>query len=1162
VSVERTLLAGVAIPLTAVGTISSLADGPRKLLGVLGWSLPPGVDDIGLAGLSIGAVGDRLTAWVELTSDPEADEGATAATLAELAIAVGEVVVDLSRVELSAPQDYLDRTGIVDEFLPRLLDLYLLQSLAVAARPVFDVAALLGLVELRREPADPARFQVAHLRHVVHWDRFATLVTDPGALPRDVYGWGTTAYDARGLVANLGAVLQHLAIGVRHRDLGALPLMRLHGGPPPAHPPVPQVFLPLTGTDVAGSSEAGLTVFGLPPTTAGGPDGGLGLAPYARGTTELRVPLSKRASVGLAASGDLGSGIALVLRPDTDPALRTGLNEETPGDGATGAGITVDLTFAAPNGTDPVSLLAEDDLSLTGRSFAAAVRVAVDDDGVEAVVRLTVTDGRLVVTGTGLPFLDALLPDDGLTADFDADLSYSSRHGLRLSGQAALTVARIVARRFGPLTIDQVDLSLGTADGGLAASAGIAATLALGPVDLSVTGVGVRTTIGPGPGNLGAGQLSVRATPPTGIGVSIDAEVVTGGGFVAKQATGDYLGALELQLGRIGVKAIGVFSPGRDWSMLVLLYARIPPVQIGFGFTLDGIGGLVGLQRGVDVSGLAAAMKTGGFDDLLFPADPVGEATRIISRLRTLFPPRPRCLTIGPMVDIHWGKPTIITARLAVLLQLDDALGGGPLRLTQIVVVGQLRVAVGPTEQDPDARVLLLIIDVLGFWNLAERRYGFLARLRDSSVAGIDLTGSLAVWGEYGDHPRFLLAAGGFNARFKDVPTQLTGTLDRLTGSFSVGRFEFALNGYFAVTPATIQAGLNLSATAKIGPVGLRGELGLEVLIYRRPRTHFIFDFRFVAEVTYRGRSLAGVKVAGTIEGPGRWHVVGKVSFSILWWDISKSFDESWGTPPPRLTERVDVSALLAAELAKPENWSAEPPVGSTAMVSLALRRGETTVRAHPLGRFVFTQQVAPFGLTLEKFGDADVAGTDHFEIEATLGGRPIAEAVPGADARTVREHFARAQFLEVSEEDRMTKPAYEQLDAGLAFSSGAFEVGEPVRAELAYETSYLDLETGEVRPEPSPTLPTAGLRDDLLQRLGRFAAAGRAPERQAEQAATVRLPLTVTDPPVVAADRGTLDTVEVEGPATTAQMVVEQRVRRLGRAETQTVEDFELVRT
>jgi hypothetical protein len=426
-------------------------------------------------------------------------------------------------------------------------------------------------------------------------------------------------------------------------------------------------------------------------------------------------------------------------------------------------------------------------------------------------------------------------------------------------------------------------------------------------------------------------------------------------------------------------------------------------------------------------------------------------------------------------------------------------------------------------------------------------------------VAGIDLTGSLAVWGEYGDRPRFLLAAGGFNARFRDVPAQLNGTLDRLSGSFSVGRFDFTLAGYFAVTSATIQAGLDLQATAKIGPVGLEGAIGVEVLIYRRPRTYFIADFRISAAVTYRGRSLAGVKVSGTIEGPGRWHVVGKVSFSILWWDISKSFDESWGDPPPPLTERIDVRALLAAELAKPENWSAEPPVRTSAMVTLAPRRGEPGVRAHPLGRLVFAQQVAPLGLRLERFGDAAVAGPDLFTVESvTVGGRPLAEALPQAGRRPVREHFARAQFVEMTEEDRLRRPAYEEMDAGVEFASAAYEVSpRPVRADLEYETSYLDLETGGTRPEPE--VPTAATSADLLQQLGRFGAAGRASFRFAEAMAAVRLPLAVSDPPVAAADQRTLTAVELGEPATTAQVVVEQRIRRAGLVGAQVVEAYEL---
>jgi hypothetical protein len=229
-------------------------------------------------------------------------------------------------------------------------------------------------------------------------------------------------------------------------------------------------------------------------------------------------------------------------------------------------------------------------------------------------------------------------------------------------------------------------------------------------------------------------------------------------------------------------------------------------------------------------------------------------------------------------------------------------------------------------------------------------------------------------------------------------------------------------------------------------------------------------------------------------------------------------------------------------------------------MVTLAPRRGDLAPRAHPLGRFVFAQQVVPFGLALDRFGDAGLAGLNEFDVEGvTVGGRPLASAAPQAVRQPVREHFARAQFIEMSEEDRLTRPAYEELDAGVEFSSLAFEVpARAVRTGLTYETSYLDLSTGEIREDPTPATTTSGLGHDLLQRFGRYGAAGQATRRRTEQAATVRRTFRVGAPPVLAADRTTLEAVPLAGPATTAQLVLEQRIRRAA-SPAQVVESFEL---
>ena len=67
---------------------------------------------------------------------------------------------------------------------------------------------------------------------------------------------------------------------------------------------------------------------------------------------------------------------------------------------------------------------------------------------------------------------------------------------------------------------------------------------------------------------------------------------MTGGGYLyLDPAAGEYAGALELTIEKIGVKAIGMLStkmpdgsPG--WSLLLFLYFQLPPIQLSFGFTL------------------------------------------------------------------------------------------------------------------------------------------------------------------------------------------------------------------------------------------------------------------------------------------------------------------------------------------------------------------------------------------------------------------------------------------------------------------------------------------------------------------------------------------------------------------------------------------------
>lgn len=1074
-SVERSLLAGVGSALTVAGSLAQLSGGPRRVLASLGWDLPPAVEDIGLAELDLRDVGTRLTAWSAVAANPAASADDEAGALLELGEAVISALADLGDLDLDAPQDYLDRTKIKDEFLTRLLDLYLIQSCAVASRPTFDLALLLGWFELTPHEADPQRFQVAHLRHVVRWDRISALFSEPAQLMRDVYGWGTPQFDADALVGRLGGCLQHVGTGVRRRELHPVPLARLHGGPPPpgATTPHRQLFLTLLGSEGALDGEAGITVFGLPPTAVGGADGGIGLGPYADGTATLRVPLTSTLSVGLEAQADLGTGLALVVRPQSDPQLRTGLNEPTPGTGTPGARVRIDLTrTAAPDST--LTLLAMDGARVEAASIALAIEVDVDGRGTDAAVRLRVLGCRVSVTGEGSSFVAAVLPPGGVSATADFTLSWSHRDGVQLDGRAQLETAVAVGLSLGPLTIDAVNLALAV-DDGIAASAALGVTLRLAGAQIVIDGIGLRAAVTAGPGSLGSADLTIAGKPPTALGFSIDTGVVRGDGFIGFDAGRDeYSGVLELAIGPIAIKAIALLTTklpdGRPgWSLLLLLYSEFEAVQLGYGFTLDGVGGVVGIHHGVSTQALQDGLRSGALEGVLFPPNPIASAPSLFGRLRLVFPIVPRALTVGPALKLGWGTPAIVRIDLGIVIQIDDVLGGGTAQpqVSRVVLVGTLAVKL-PAGTGADVPELLkLLVDVVGSYELREKALSIDARLRDSHVAGLPLNGSLVVRARFGEQPNLILAVGGLHPRFTHLPPGLPAQ-ERIGFELRYDIVTVRIKGYVAVTSNTFQVGADADIVAQGGNFKITAALGFDALFELEPVFHFEIDFRVSAAIKYRGRSLASVKVKGVLRGPGRWEVSGRASFSILFWDVSIGFELGWGDSPALPAASVAVGEQLVAALADPANWAAQLPLGGAALVTL--RRGagsDGAVAAHPLGELVVTQNVVPLGVEITRVGTARPSDGNRFDIAAfSVGGRTIAAPV------LRDEHFARSRYFDLEPEQRLSTPSFERMRAGVAVSTADYRVADDqVAFNPDFETVYL----GEPAPPPPPAPTTVG---------------------------------------------------------------------------------------
>ena len=183
---------------------------------------------------------------------------------------------------------------------------------------------------------------------------------------------------------------------------------------------------------------------------------------------------------------------------------------------------------------------------------------------------------------------------------------------------------------------------------------------------------------------------------------------MSGGGFIAfDEADARYLGALGLSVGDISIGAVGVLDTRlpdgtKGYSLVVVAAATFPPVQLGFGFSLDGLGLLIGVNRTMDVPSLQALARAGHLDDLMFPADLADRAPQVAANLAAEFPAAQGHFVIGPAVQLQWGADGLVDIEVGVLIELSDA--GGGISLLRVALLGFVhRAAVGQRRQRDQA---------------------------------------------------------------------------------------------------------------------------------------------------------------------------------------------------------------------------------------------------------------------------------------------------------------------------------------------------------------------------------------------------------------------------------------------------------------------------
>ncbi|MFC0542520.1 DUF6603 domain-containing protein [Kutzneria chonburiensis] len=934
--------------------------------------------------------------------------GRIEAALSEVAAAIrsaGPGLPGITQAQIDALVD-----GLPGKLVDRLLA-------AVLSPPVFT---LLGVVERTFHSGDPTNPAAPPYESVsVHLDRLLPALTNPAGQLARLYGWGTGAFDA----AKLFGVLEDV---LTTAGLPALFIPAADGNPPQL-----QAFaLDLTPT----ADGQGLRFEAVLPGSGAATVRPHGLQPWWDGNLAVNVDFP------VGTSGELRPPFNLTVQP--------------PSSGQLDGSATLSLT-AKPE--QPFVLIGQAGGS---RLEVGAVTLSM---GMELVVDLgtghahgvptvsgELSGGKLVIdTSQGDGFIATVLRGLHLESDFQVGFVFDPAGGLRFTGGGGLQVQVPVHIELGPVEIQQVYLSASVDGGRVPVELSAGFTVALGPIKASVDRLGVLVDLSfpDGGGNVGPAQLDLGFKPPTGIGLEVDAGIVKGGGFLsADPDRGEYAGALQLEFaGLVELTAIGLISTRmpdgtNGFSLLVVIATEFGGggIQLGYGFTLLAVGGVLGLNRGMNLTALVEGVRSGSIESVLFPKDVIANAPRVLSDLRAFFPPRQGSFLIGPMAKIGWGTPTLVSVSLGVIVEVPPG---------NVAILGLLK-CVLPTEQLP---LLVLQVAFVGALEVDKSRLWFYAEIFDSHILTVTIDGGMGLLVAWGDNPDFVLTVGGFHPSFRPpalpfpVPDRISVDILNRPGEL------IRVQGYFAVTSNTVQFGASAQLQLGFSEFFIEGHLSFDALFQISP---FAFVIEVSAGVSLKafGVGVFGIDLDFALSGPAPWRAKGRGSISLLFFEISADFDISWGEERDTTLPRVPVLPLLAREITKLEGWQTRLPTGGTnPLVTLRPPDDVGDPVLHPLGTLFIRQRALPLNVRIDRVGAQLPSDGKRFSV------RPADTTL--VQVSTVADKFAMAQFQTMTDAEKLSQSAYQNQDAGLevAGAGGRLASARAVRRSTRYEQIIID---------------------------------------------------------------------------------------------------------
>lgn len=528
----------------------------------------------------------------------------------------------------------------------------------------------------------------------------------------------------------------------------------------------------------------------------------------------------------------------------------------------------------------------------------------------------------------------------------------------------------------------------------------------LGPLHVEVRSPSV-SIIDPHDGSL----LVLGPLPPHAFVAALDAAPVEGSGTLIRLPDG-LSGVLTADLGVAQAAALASLREvnGQPSFLAVLSAGFTPGLQLGFGFQIGRIGGLVGINRTLSTDTLSRRIADGSAAKVLFPLDIGQDSIAILKAADDLFRPSIGSIVAGPTFRLSWLEVAgsgFISADLGVLAELP-----GPRR---IAIVGVVRAGIDP--------VIRLNANVAGVLDFAQERTTLDAALVDSGALGIfTVYGDLAFAASWGPVGYTVLTMGGFYPGFRPEPAQLR-PLKRLGLALDnpLPGLRLKAEGYVAATSNTLQLGGRLEVGYDAGIASLSGFIGVDALVQFTP-FHFHADLAAGLDVRFLGQTFVGVTLNGTLDAPGPMTIAGRLTVETFLKDFH--FDDTWtfgsarplpSTPPVRAVDEVarEVAAHNLRSLGGADPMVLLAPVDSDGDLAVVTARDGVEWRQH----------LVPLETPIDRVAGTPTGSTQT--VTATL-------ASPVLAGTTVIDRFAPGSFLTLTAAESLNGPTYDDLPAGL----------------------------------------------------------------------------------------------------------------------------------